>query len=55
MKDDIELPRRGYDTKDVEEMTAEHEAASSGAGRRTAVLVVLIVAAAIVIWLITRG
>ncbi len=55
MGEDIEVPRRGYDTKDVETMTREHEASRGGGGKRLLVIVVLIAAIVAAIWLIVRS
>ena len=52
MSEDIEVPKRGYDTKDVETMTKEHEASGGGRGKRILVIVVLLVAIVTAIWLI---
>jgi hypothetical protein len=54
MKDEIEVPRRGYDTKDVETMTRDLDVLESASARKkkTIVLVLLIVAAVVAMWLI---
>ena len=54
MSDDIEVPRRGYDTKDVEAMSRalDSTSARAGKGRRLLVLVLLVVAIGIAVWLI---
>jgi hypothetical protein len=54
MSDEIETPRRGYDTKDVETMSRELEATGVGATKKWVVLAVLVVAAGAALWLIGR-
>ena len=53
MSDDIEVPRRGYDTKDVESMSKSLEVSEGGRGKRILVFAVLVVAIAVSVWLIT--
>ena len=53
MGDDIEVPRRGYDTKDVEAMSRALDAAHRGRSKRAPVVIVLVVVAVIVaVWLL---
>jgi hypothetical protein len=52
MSDDLELPRRGYDTEDVKTLTREMEGSALAGKRKQLVLWVLIIAAAAAIWLI---
>ena len=46
MSDDIEVPRRGYDTEDVESLARTLEHPEQGGSRRGIILVVIAIAAA---------
>jgi hypothetical protein len=52
MSEEIEVPRRGYDTKDVEAMARALEAAEGGGSRKTVVLLLFCAAIGAAIWLI---
>jgi hypothetical protein len=52
MGEDIELPRRGYDTKDVEAMTREQEAADGGARGKAPLVIGLVLVVAIAVWVL---
>jgi hypothetical protein len=53
MAEDIEVPRRGYDTKDVESMThALDTPASAKGGKRFLVVLTLLLGVAMAAWLI---
>lgn len=52
MKEDIELPRRGYDTQDLEAMSRAMDGPDGRAGRRGMVMMVLASAIATAIWLL---
>jgi hypothetical protein len=55
MSDDIEVPRRGYDTKDVEAMSRAADAAEAGSRKTTPVVIGVVIAVAAVLWfLLTR-
>jgi hypothetical protein len=52
MSEDIEVPRRGYDTKDVEAMSRALDTTESGGARKVLVGVVLVLAVVAAVWLI---
>jgi hypothetical protein len=52
MSEDLEVPRRGYDTKDVEAMAKEQEAARPRGSRKVLVIVLLALAIAVATWFI---
>jgi hypothetical protein len=51
VKEDIEVPGRGYDTKDVETMSRTVPP-SGRSGRKAFVVLVLIVAVAAAVWMV---
>ena len=52
MKEDIEVPRRGYDTKDVETMNKALDVSEGGGSKRVFVVLVLIIAIGAAVWMI---
>lgn len=52
VKEDIEVPRRGYDTKDVETMNKALDVSEGGGSKRVFVVLVLIIAIGAAVWMI---
>jgi hypothetical protein len=52
MNDDLEQPRRGYDTKDVETMARALDAAEGGRSRKPAAMAILAAAILAALWFI---